>query len=383
MKRRSALLACIAAVVAVGTTSMLLLREPPLPAAPPVSHRRSSMGPGPRPAPAPRPIPEAAPAPPVLAPPPPAARPGPEEDEYGPFDPPVPPPRRKDPDEADEPADAWKRYPVGAKGPVVVGVVTRYGDPDPDCWVALERVDDPARPDPSAVETLPEGRFRLTGVPPGKYRVRARPDDGPAAYSAVLDLRDAEVADAGVLRLRRPGCISGVLRDGGGRAIDGTVRLFGRDPATLEARVVETAASAGRQGFQLAPHESGEFRIAASADAGWAVLAAKTDGDGLAWADLRLKPWSEIGAALAAAPPGVLAVGKASIDLDPLEVPDVGLPAMARSQEAPARFTGLLPGKYRLLARWREKAVDGMRDRTATRTVQVGEGETAKFAIDR
>jgi hypothetical protein len=265
----------------------------------------------------------------------------------------------------------------------VVGVVSRYGDPDPECWLALESVEEPARPDPSVVETLPEGRFRLTGIPPGRYRVRAKGDDGPAAYSPELQLRDSEVADAGVLRLRKPGCISGVLRDGEGRETDGAVRLFGRDPATLEARVVEAAASVGRQGFQLPPHESGEFRIAADGAAGWILHGGKTDRDGLAWADLRLKPWAAIEADLAPAAPGSPGAGKVRIDLDPVEVPDLGLPAVARSQEAPARFTGLLPGKYRLRARWEEKVGEGRQEKSAIREVQVREGEKAKVSIER
>jgi len=205
--------------------ALLLLREPP--AAPPPP-KGAAAAPAPRgnrraSRPAPAPPPEPVPAPEA----PPAADPDEEE-------------------EAREEAAAWRRYPEGAVGPVVVGVVTAHGDPDPDCWVALESVDEPGRPDPSGLESRSGGRFRLTGLKAGRYRVRVKLDDTPAAYSGVIEARDGEVADAGHLRLLRRGCVSGLLRDAGGRECDAEVRLFGRDPGSLAARIVERVPSVGR-----------------------------------------------------------------------------------------------------------------------------------------
>ncbi len=294
--------------------------------------------------------------------------------------PPPPPAPSPPPVEED---DGWKEYPEGVKGPVVVGVVTKYGDPDPECWVALEAADDPARPDPSVVETLEDGRFRLTGMAPGRYRVRVKEDETLPTYSRVFEARDGEVVDAGVLRLRARGCIAGVLRDREGTEVAGEVRLFGRDPATLDARVVESVPCLARQGFQLAAHEAGEYALAATAEEGFAVHRGRTDGDGLAWADLALRPWASLEADLAPAGKGDRAARSVRIVLETLEAPDLGIPAPGGNRGAPARFERLPPGRYRVRARWEEEAGGAWRPREAARDVAVAEGEAALAALPR
>jgi hypothetical protein len=317
--------------------------------------------------------------PPVVVDPPPAPKPPPPP-VIVPL--PVPPERIEEPEPGEE-DEEWKEYPEGAKGPVVIGRVAKYGDPDPECWVALESVDDPARIDPSEVETLDDGRFRMTGMKPGRYRVRVKEDETLAAYSAVLDLKDGAVAHAGVLRLRRHGSISGVLRDARREEVAGEVRLFGRDPASLETRVVETAPCIARQGFQLHPHEAGEFTLAATAEAGYAIHRGKTDRDGLGWVDLPLRPWASVAIDLEKKD-GDPEFREARFRLEAIEVPDLGALAPGGDKGGPpALFEKLPSGRYRVRARWEEKSGGEWKAREAAKEVTVAEGEAARTTLAR
>jgi hypothetical protein len=292
----------------------------------------------------------------------------------------VAPPPVVEPEEED---DGWREYPEGAKGPVVVGIVRAYADPDPECWVALESTADPARPDPSTVETLERGRFRLTGMAPGKYRVRVKGDEMLPTYSAEIEVRDGHVTDAGTLRLNRRGYLSGVLKDAEGTEVRGEVRVFGRDPATLETRVVESVPCLGRQGFQAPAHEAGEYVLAATADAGFAIHRGKTDGDGLAWAEIRLRPWASLDADLAPAKEGGPKVRAVRVALESVAVPDLGIPAPGGNRGAPARFERLPPGTYRVTATWDEHDGTEWRPRKATREALVAEGAAERVAVPR
>jgi hypothetical protein len=367
VRRLAAAAFAVAALLVVLGAAVFLLREEPVPPPPAPERPRPSEGKRrtprrpelpPAPVQAPAPVPEAAPAGPPL-----------DDEELAEL-------------EADARSEelAFRRYPEGAKGPVVVGVVSHYGDPDPDCWVALESVDEPGRPDPSVLESLPAGRFRLTGFGEGRYRVRAKMDDTPAAYSKPFDAKDGAVVDIGHLRLLKRGCVSGLLRDASGEETDADVRLFGRDPASLKPRIVEDVRCLGRQGFQFAPHESGAYRFAASGKAGWIVHDGRTDEGGLAWVDLPLRPWSVLEADL-----GRDAAGAKDpvITLDPVEVPDLGVPAASRTQPAPARFDRLLPGKYRVRAEWTEAKGAATAGHRTERTVEVREGAVEKATFER
>jgi hypothetical protein len=354
--RRSALfgLAVASAAVVAVLAAMALLRE-----GGPVSSRdpgrdaasRKGSRRARRPAPPPSDAEKAA-AVPVPAPPP-----------------DVPPGEPVDPEEEAE----YRAYPEDATGPVAYGRIARYADPDPECWVALESVDDPKREDPSVLETLPAGRFRLTGFPPGKYRVRAKGDDSLAAYSSPFEAVDGAVSDVGTIRLRRAGCISGVLLGASGREVGGEVRLFGRDPASLRPRVVEKAPAVGRQGFQLSPHEAGAFSLAAVADEGWAVHAGKTGEDGVAWAELRLRPWGRVRPAPAE---GTTVLGTAA---EPLEAPDLGVAAV-RGGEGGAPLERLPAGRWSVTVRWR--GPDG-KEAAWTGETRVEDGAEALLAVPR
>ena len=346
MGRGGVALLAVAALLAAAGAAILLLPGKPLPPPP-------ALEPEPPPPPPPKPPPEP---------------------------PPPPPPAVEAVVEETEEDDEWKQYPLNGKGPVVVGVVTKYGDPDPECWVALESADDPARPDPSAVETLEDGRFRMTGMAPGRYRVRVKEDDSLPTYSGVLEVRDGAVTDAGRLHLRRRGWISGSLRDGTGAEVSGEVRLFGRDPATLERKVVDSAPCIGPQGFQVLAHEAGEFSLAATGDAGFALHRGKTDGDGQATADLRLRPWAALDADLA---PGTAEVRAVRIVLETVEAPDLGIPAPGGNKGAPARFERLPPGKYRVRAKWEEKAGAEWKPREGVLEAALAEGEAGRAAVPR
>ena len=289
---------------------------------------------------------------------------------------PVPEPAAGPPPEAvvdpEEEAE-YRAYPEGVVGPVAYGRVARYADPDPECWVALESVDDPKREDPSLLETLPDGRFRLTGFLPGKYRVRAKGDDSLAAYSPPFEAVDGAVTDVGTIRLRRAGCISGVLLGAAGREVGGEVRLFGRDPATLQPKVVERALAVGRQGFQLNPHEAGAYSLAAVAEEGWAVHAGRTAEDGVAWAEMRLRPWGRVRPVPAE---GTTVLGTAAA---PLEAPDLGV-ASGRGGEGAAPLERLPAGRWSVTVRWR--GPDG-KEASWTGETRVADGAEAAVAVPR
>lgn len=272
-------------------------------------------------------------------------------------------------------------YPEGVEGPVVVGTVARAGDPDPDCWLALESEEDPDRPDPSEVEALAAGGFRLTRFPPGRYRVRARMDGAAAVYSQPFEARDGAVTDAGHLRLQGPGAIAGVVLDPGGGVDSAEVRLFGRDAATLEGSVVETARSIGRQGFQLAPHEAGEFRLAAAGEGGYAVVAGRTDAAGLGWVEVRLLPWARLEVSLGEA---VAARGGRlrRMEVAPVAAPDLGDGAGERSYNRAGAVERLAAGRWRVTLRWTETAPwgeDG--ERSAAGEFEVAPGATLPVVL--
>jgi hypothetical protein len=295
---------------------------------------------------------------------------------------PEPDPPLSEEEEAEAQAEMLER-PDGVDGPIVVGRVVSAEDPDPDCWVALESVEDPARADPSVVESLPGGRFRLTGFPPGRYRVRARLDGAPASYSREVDARDRAVADAGVLRLAPPGCVSGVVRDGPGEEVVARVHLLGRHPASLARTILASVNSTPREGFALRPHEAGEFELAVESDAGWAVHRGTTGAGAIAGAEVRLEPWGAVRGRLG----GDAGRGGAEARLHRVEVEAIDAPPLGRATERPALAldgsVGRLPaGRYRVTVRWTEGA-EASPGRSHAAEVVVAAGGTAEVVAPR
>jgi hypothetical protein len=287
------------------------------------------------------------------------------------------------PDEEEDEPD-WKEYPEGASGPVVVGRVARYGDPDPECWVALENTADPAAQDPSEVETLSHGRFRLVGFAPGRYRVRVQGDDTVASYSAPFEARDGAVADAGTIRILKPGCVAGLLRAPDGGEVPGKVALFGRDPASLAATVVARGPSLRLQGFQVLPPEAGAYLLAATAKEGWALHRGTTDAQGIAWAEIRLEPWSTLAVEWGPARQGAPATKGLTAALRPVEVPDLGQEVDGRERDAPALFERLPPGRYAIRARWFVEEEKGTwKEEVLEREVSVARGVAAREVLER
>ncbi len=266
-------------------------------------------------------------------------------------------------------------YPEGARGPVVVGVVAIPWDPDPEADVALESVDDPKREDPSDIESLDRGGYRLRGFAPGRYRVRARAVGAVAVYSLPFEAKDGVVVDAGLLRLRRPGGVGGVVRAPSGEFADAEVRLFGRDPATLVPAVVERTVSVGRQGFLLKAHEAGAFRIAVAGEQGWAVVEGRSDLEGQAWVEVDLRPWGRI---------EVTAGGKEAVVLGmavaPVEAPDLGEPGRVRSFTRGGAVERVAAGKYRVTVRW-TAGPPGYAERTEDLEAAVAAGEAARIEV--
>lgn len=347
-RRAAALLGALGAVGAVAA-GIFLLRDSPPATTPPVAPASS-----PPPAPPPEP-----PAPPETSPSVAAAA----EDS-------VP----SQPFEASglDPEDL--EYPEGLKGPVVVGRLTAGWDTDPEADVALEAVDDPNREDPSEVETLDRGGYRLRNFKPGVYRVRARALGAVAVYSIPFEARNGFVFDAGLLRLRRPGSLGGAVLSPSGDFADADVRLFGRDPFTLVPSVVEKVRSVGRQGFLLQPHEAGAFRIAAVGEAGYAAVEGRADREGLAWLEVRLQPWGGIEAV-----PGkdVRILG---MTLEALEAPDLGEFGKVRTFDRGGTIERVPAGRYRLAARWTGGAA-GTAEREERAEVAVTSGREARLEV--
>lgn len=252
---------------------------------------------------------------------------------------------------------AWKRYPEDERGPVVVGVLVEFGSTDPPAWVALEDMEDPARTDPSTVVSLDWGRFRLTGMQPGRYRVRAKGDDSIAVYSEPIVCRDGEVADAGIMRLRSPGRIAGAVYGPDGEMVKASVSLVGRDPASLSETVLEQAESAVPQGFEMKPHETGDYSLAATGPAGYAVYRGSSDTDGLGWADIRLRPWASARATLLPRGGGEKTPAVGSVDFDFLDAVPTGLEA-GPSGEEKGVHRGLMEGRWRVTVKWEERVGD-------------------------
>ncbi|MHC4820367.1 MAG: hypothetical protein ACYTDX_01445 [Planctomycetota bacterium] len=286
--------------------------------------------------------------------------------------------RRKVADAIEE--DWWREYPDGATGPVVVGALLEFGESDPDAWVALEDVSDPQRPDPSKVESLNWGRFRMTGFAPGRYRVRAKKDDGIAVYSDPFTVRDGEIVDAGLIRLRKGGRISGVVHAPDGSLVSATVNLFGRDAASLQWKALETATSDGRAGFVLKAHEAGELVIGAHADEGYAVHRSGTDSTGSSWEAVYLKPWARLEVRFEE---GLEKEERViAVEVEPLQVELYGQDLRRRGAFPGGEASRFSSGRYRVTAVLRSLRAAGVK-RKFQQEVYLVSGQTTKLLVTR
>ena len=132
---------------------------------------------------------------------------------------------------------------------------------------------------PARVE--PDGRFTITGVVPGKYRIGSAPgSSGAVIKSAVFggaDTLDVPIevrpgVDVGgglVTAIPRFAEITGLLQDGAGKPAPGfTVIVFPADPRywTPGSRRVQVAGPATDGRFTLRNLVAGEYRLVAVAD---------------------------------------------------------------------------------------------------------------------
>jgi len=145
-----------------------------------------------------------------------------------------------------------------------------------------------------------------------------------------------------VIRLPRPGCISGTVRDGEGAEVIARVHLLGRHPASLAREIVASVNSTPLQGFEVRPHEAGEFDLAVEADAGWALHRGKTGPEAIAGAEVRLLPWGAVRGRV-----------DASRHLSRIRVEPIDAPPLGRARERPAlglegSVDRLPAGKYRV-----------------------------------
>ena len=116
-----------------------------------------------------------------------------------------------------------------------------------------------------AATTDAEGRFRLTGMPPGKYALRTAPSDG--ADLATLDLSDGGNRSGVALRIPRVpgGAIEGRIADIDDRPVPGiTLRLWSGSATMFRWGGAHTDAD-GRYAFRMLPHRRYMFRPAPSA----------------------------------------------------------------------------------------------------------------------
>jgi len=230
----------------------------------------------------------------------------------------------------------------------VIGTFGTLDLDDPGLWVALESAEDPTRPDPSLVEDREPWGFRITGFPPGRYRVRVESDDSVAAYSDVFEAVAGKVVDVGRIELTRAGQVRGTVLDVAGQPARAEVRLLGRDPASLGPAVVEEDESDAEGAFSLRAHEPGAYRLVALGDEGYATASGHALPDGSASVDLRLQPWARLRVRTAAGEvPWV--EGAAECRLTPLGNDDAsGFGPWWKPETATRDFERLRGGRYLL-----------------------------------
>jgi uncharacterized protein (DUF2141 family) len=132
---------------------------------------------------------------------------------------------------------------------------------------------------PSRVD--PAGRFTITGITAGKYRLQASIAGSPAwmlatssvngrdALDVPVDLRQ-NVDGAVVTFTNRPGEVSGIVRDSSGKSIAGLpVVLFSVDRTlwTPQSRRIRAVTSSVDGAFRVRMVPPGEYGLAAPADA--------------------------------------------------------------------------------------------------------------------
>jgi hypothetical protein len=172
------------------------------------------------------------------------------------------------------------------------------------------------------------------------------------------------------------------VQDRAGEYLSGDVRLFGRHPENLSRTVVGRAKAIGRQGFQLPPHETGEFLIAFEGEGGWAVVSGKTDADGLAWCVVAPKPWSSLGTVLARpTAPGRDEARILRTTVEPVEAPDLGNDIAVRSAEGCGPVGRLPAGRWKVSVRWSPGGA--AEEREFSKTVAVAEGATETVEVSR
>jgi Carboxypeptidase regulatory-like domain len=129
-------------------------------------------------------------------------------------------------------------------------IVGADGRPVAGAWVALVRSEaslrDPKEPDPNSARTGPDGRFTLTGVPPGVYVLHAAHPEHPRFYQPGIDIPEGKrKIDIGGFALSKPQRVEGQVVDQEGRPVEG-VRIVQSLSGRLEIAAAPVTGPDGR-----------------------------------------------------------------------------------------------------------------------------------------
>jgi protocatechuate 3,4-dioxygenase beta subunit len=128
--------------------------------------------------------------------------------------------------------------------------------------------------------TGPEGVFTLRGLPPGRWRLSARPPEHAASEPVAIEL-EGEPVEPVAITIARGHAVEGVVVDGSGNPVPDaavTGQLSGPG-GPWPIQVLETSTDS-RGGFLLAGFESGELRL-------------RVEAPGFGRADVEVGPVSE------------------------------------------------------------------------------------------
>ncbi len=121
-------------------------------------------------------------------------------------------------------------------------------------------------PKPQSARTDSSGRFRIEGLPPGRYGLMVAPWSGYRAPEVPVDLRSREKVEGLVIPLRRAARISGRIRNQEGQGLASIAVSALRDPGRDAWRIPDRAAIARTDGggrFTLEGLDQGAYLLLA------------------------------------------------------------------------------------------------------------------------
>jgi protocatechuate 3,4-dioxygenase beta subunit len=143
-------------------------------------------------------------------------------------------------------------------------VIEASGTPSSGAWVQVERVDGPAQSAwgriKASTTTGQDGRFRTTGLEPGRYQVRYHDSGHAPVLSPPFDLAEDATHDMGDLAIAQGASIAGRVTDDAGTPIeDATISL--RDAAGRPVFLFSTATTGSDGRYRVPEVEPGRYTL--------------------------------------------------------------------------------------------------------------------------